>query len=987
MKRFIEESFPVKEVSAISAREKSIRHGHICTLHIWWARRPLASSRATAYAALTPAPPLSPPEGGMKGGEWQRQRDFIVELSKWENSLNAPLLERARRDILQAHAERLSAERGEPVTVEDIEAGRAPRPRVLDPFAGGGAIPLEALRLGCETYASDYNPVAVLILKATLEYPQKFGNSTRMNTDGTDGHGFSKNIRENPSHPSESVSYLPGLEDTSITNPLLEAVKKWGDWVLEEARKELTPFYPPDPPPSPSQGEGRGEGPIPVGYIWARTIPCQNPACGAEIPLMRQFWLAKKPKKKVALCPVVEWNTDDADATDQHGSSKKIRENPSNPSQSVCYFRIVGDGYDPWPEGFDPSEGTVSRAVATCPVCGAVVDAKTTRRLFQEGKAGQRMVAVVLHHPQRRGKTYRVATADDEAMYRKAEVALQEKRERLMLEWGMDPVPDEPLPPVGTLGFRVQRYGLLHWGNLFNARQQLALITFAEKVRQAHERMVAERYEPEFAKAVVTYLSLALSRTVDFAANLARWKPDAEAIVQALTRQALPLVWDYTENAIPSDTAGTWSSLLGRMLAVIPNLVPVPCSAAVQHGTATQLPYPDGYFDAVLTDPPYYDNVPYSHLSDFFYVWLKRTLGHLYPDLFVTPLTPKAEEIVAYSKREGGFEAGKAFFEENLARAFQEIHRVLKPGGIAVIVYAHKSTEGWETVINALLDSGLVVTGAWPLNTEMQVRLRSMESAALASSIYIVARKMARQPTGFYNEVREELRRHLDRKLHRLWEEGIGGADFFIAAIGSAIEVFGKYEQVMDYEGNVVRADRLLQDVRTIATDYAVRQILQDGFAGEVSDLTRLYVLWRWNYGEARVPFDEARKLAQSCGVDLAREWGRRGFVSKEREFVRLLGPQKRKLDDLEKEDSRELIDVLHRVLLLWEKGRREELVQALAASSYGRSEAFYRVAQAVSETLPNDSKEKKLLDGFLVGRERVREEVGKATRQERLFE
>ena len=270
----------------------------------------------------------------------------------------------------------------------------------------------------------------------------------------------------------------------------------------------------------------------------------------------------------------------------------------------------------------------------------------------------------------------------------------------------------------------------------------------------------------------------------------------------------------------------------------------------------------------------------------------------------------------------------------------------------------------------------------------------AMESAALASSIYIVARKMARQPTGFYNEVRNELRQHLDRKLQRLWEEGIGGADFFIAAIGSAIEVFGKYEQVMDYEGNVVRADRLLEDVRTVATDYAVRQILQEGpsagsgqaFSGEVSDLTRLYVLWRWNYGEARVPFDEARKLAQSCGIDLAHEWGRRGgFVQKQREYVRLLGPQKRKLDDLE--DSRELIDVLHRALLLWEKNRREELVQALATSGYGRSEAFYRVAQAISETLPNESKEKKLLDGFLVGRERVREEVGKATRQERLFE
>jgi putative DNA methylase len=526
--------------------------------------------------------------------------------------------------------------------------------------------------------------------------------------------------------------------------------------------------------------------------------------------------------------------------------------------------------------------------------------------------------------------------------------------------------------------------------------------------------MVAEGTGPEFATAVTTYLALALDRLADYDSRVARWVSHGEFVGNTFTRQALPMVWDYFELYPASGATGDWNSGLGWIIRVVEHCSSIPivgwhtdqtdshhglknprssvpsvsiCVPSVTQSSATQLPYSDAYFDAILTDPPYYDNVNYSVLSDFFYVWLKRTLGHLYPDLFPTPLVPKSNEIISDRYRHGGREAAKHFFEENLKLALQEIHRVLKPDGVAVIVYAHKSTAGWETVVNALLDSGLVVTGAWPLRTEMKARLTAQETASLASSIYIVARKMARQPTGFYNEVREELRQHLDRKLQRMWEEGIGGADFFIAAIGSAIEIFGKYEQVMDYEGNVVRADRLLQDVRTIATDYAVRQILQNGFTGEVSDLTRLYVLWRWNYGEARVPFDEARKLSQSCGVDLAREWGRSGFVRKEKEFVRVVGPKQRKLDELEKDDTRELIDVLHRVLLLWEKGRREELVQALAASSYGRSEAFYRVAQAVSETLPNESKEKKLLDGFLVGRERVREEVGKATQQGRLFE
>ncbi|HEC33999.1 MAG TPA: DUF1156 domain-containing protein [Chloroflexi bacterium] len=978
-RRFIEETFPVKEVSVISAKEKNIRHGHISTLHIWWARRPLAASRATAYAALVPAvdDPL----------EWQRQRDFIVELSRWENSLNQTLLEKARRDILEAHARRLSAERGGPVTVEDIEAGRVDPPRVLDPFAGGGAIPLEALRLGCETYASDYNPVAVLILKATLEYPQKFG---RPGVGATLAVAPRTGARPAPAVAPTPVQARLFDDDRDAelrtVNPLLEAVKKWGDWVLEEARKELARFYPPDPHPTPAasggtpsplpivgRGEGageRGEGSIPVGYIWARTIPCQNPACGAEIPLMRQFWLAKKAKKKVALCPEV--------------------------ADGQVTFRIVGDGYAPWPEGFDPSVGTVSRAVATCPVCGAVVDANTTRRLFQEGKAGQWMVAVVLKHPERPGKTYRLATPADRAVYRQAEAALVGARRRLALEWGMDPVPDEPTPEGKGRGaeraFSVRNYGLNTWGSLFNARQQLALITFAEKVRQAHERMVAEGMGPDFAKAVATYLALVVSRMTDFENTLCEWHNTWEFTAHLFSRQAVPMKWDFAElNLLSPILTGTWRSMHRQILRGVESVSIGSVPGSATQSSATQLPYSDAHFDAVLTDPPYYDNVPYSYLSDFFYVWLKRTVGHLYPDLFATPLTPKADEIVAYSHGEGGWEGGKAFFEENLKQAFQEIHRVLKPGGVAVIVYAHKSTAGWETVINALLDSGLIVTGAWPLRTEMKARLRASESAALASSIYIVARKMARQPTGFYNEVREELRRHLERKLQRLWEEGVGGADFFIAAIGSAIEVFGRYEQVMDYEGNVIRADRLLQDVRTIATDYAVRQILRLGgrearpYGGEVDDLTRLYVLWRWNYGEARVPFDEARKLAQSCGVDLAREWNRGGFVKKEREFVRLLGPQRRKPDDLE--DARELIDVLHRVLLLWEKGRREEMVQVLAASGYGRSEAFYRVAQAISETLPIESKEKKLLDGFLAGRERVREAVGKAARQGRLFE
>jgi len=878
---FIEETFPVKEVSEESAREKNIRHGHISTLHIWWARRPLASSRATAYAALIPAP--------KDVEEAEKVKQFISELCKWENSLNPTYIEKARKDIRKALGY---------------------TPRVLDPFAGGGAIPLEALRLGCETYASDYNPVAVLILKAVLEYPQKYGKK------------------------------------------LVEDVKKWGEWVLEEAKKEIGRFYPNDVIDKKGYFGESGEEFIPVGYIWARTIPCQNPACGAEIPLMRQFWLAKKNKKKVALYPYVE--------------GKEVK------------FKIVGDGYEPMPKDFDPSKGTVKGAKATCLVCGMTIDANKVRKLFQEGKAGQRMVAVVLHQPNKRGKFYRVANEKDLEVYRQAEEYLQKKVEELRKKWGIEPIPDEPTPEGKGKGaeraFSVRNYGLNTWGDLFNSRQKLALITFVDKVREAYHKMVEEGYDKEYAKAVVTYLGLGIDEISRFTSVLNPWKTDAEAVVHIFGRQALPMLWDYNENNPLGGHGGTWKNRLKEVINVLQNLFILCSKINTLQSSATELPFPDNYFDAVFTDPPYYDNVPYSYLSDFFYVWLKRAVGYLHPELFSTPLTPKSKEIVAYTNNKS-WEEAKRYFEEMLKKSFQEIHRVLRPDGIAVIVYAHKTTSGWETVINALLESGLVVIASYPINTEQKSRLRARESAALASSIYIVCRKMKKQPTGWFNEVKEKLKKHLNKKLDRLWKEGISGADFFISAIGSAIEVFGKYEKVMDYEGNIIRGDKLLEYVRELVTDYAVRQILHNGIAGELSPLSRFYLLYRWSYQTAKVHFDEARKLAQSVGVDLEKVWNR-GFVVKDKEYIYLLGPHERELKELE--DAKELVDVLHKVLLLWEKGRRDEITETLQQTGWLK-DSFFRYAQAVSECLPNDSKEKKLLDGFLTGKERIISEAKEA--------
>lgn len=889
-KRFIDECFPIKEVSQESVREKNIRHGHISTLHIWWARRPLASSRATSYAALIPAP--------KDEKEKEKKKKFIVELSKWENSLNSQLIKKAREDILKAN-------NGIP-------------PKVLDPFAGGGSIPLECLRLGCEVYAGEYNPVAVLILKCTLEYPQKYGKLKRV---------------------EETSGLLKGSK--IIENSLLEDVKKWGNWVLEEVKREIGRFYP-----------KHEDGSIPVGYIWARTIPCQNPSCGAEIPLMRQFWLAKKENRKIALKPIVR--------------GKKVE------------FEVVEN------PDFDPSKGTISKAIAHCPVCGSTIDDNTVRRLFQQGNSGQRMVAVVLHNPKTRGKNYRIATKHDLEAYEKAEEYLEKKRAKLMEEWGIDPIPDEKLPPKETLGFRVQRYGIWKWGDLFNSRQKLALITFTEKIRLAYEKMIKEGYNEEYAKVIVTYLSFIVSRLADFNNTLAEWRPQQEMFSHLFARQALPMKWDYEEPNPFSSITNIVKSMFNQILRNIKRLSqPSANSSIVTQLSATELPYPDNFFDAVFTDPPYYDNVPYSYLSDFFYVWLKRSIGDLYPDLFTTPLTPKSKEIVAYTINRS-WEEAKEFFEENLKKSFKEIYRVLKPNGIATIVYTHKSTSGWEALINSLLDSGLVITASWPIHTEMQARLRARESAALASSIYFVAHKTEKKDVGWYNDVKEEVRKRIYEKLETLWKEGISGADYFIAAIGSAVEIFGKYREIRDFEGNKIRADKLLDFVRSVVTDYVVRQILHNGIAGELSPLTKFYLLWRWTYKEAKVHFDDARKLAQSVGLDLPSEWNK-GFIKKEKEFIRVLGPQDRNMKKLEKPD--ELIEVLHHVLILWKEGKKEEMKKVLAETGWGNRDVFYRVAQAISETLPSESKEKKLLDGFLSGKEKILMEVGKTGKQKKLME
>ena len=516
-------------------------------------------------------------------------------------------------------------------------------------------------------------------------------------------------------------------------------------------------------------------------------------------------------------------------------------------------------------------------------------------------------------------------------------------------------------------------YGMKNWGSVFNARQALALITFADAVRRAHAEMLAQGAEPAFARAVTTYLALGMSRVSDYASNLCVHDNTQERTVHVFGRQALPMVWDYSELNPISDAVGSWESMtLRRIPPVLSHLVQIPPmdggeGPQVFHGSATALPWPDDYFDAVLTDPPYYDNVPYSYLSDFFYVWLKRTVGDLYPELFATPLTPKGEEMVAYTSEAGGMEAARRAFEEQFTRAFAEVARVLRPEGIAVVVFAHKTTAAWEAIIQSLLEAGLYLTASWPLHTEMEARLRAQESAALASSIYMVCRKRTSPETGDYARVRQDIGARIRERLAQFWQAGIRGADFFMSAIGPAVEVFGRYARVEKLSGEEVTVGELLEHVQQVVAEFALERVLESPDLSGVDAATRFYLLWRWSYGSARVPFDEASKLARAVGVEVSELWQGSGFVHKDREYVRALGPRERARDgrflDRERYDS--LVDSLHKACLLWEGNQRTALAEHLDLNR-GGEEIFWRVAQSVADVLPPGDKEKQLLQGLL---------------------
>jgi putative DNA methylase len=968
-KRLIEADLPIGKVSAQARREKSIRHGHISTLHIWWARRPLAACRAVILASLFPDPadPACPEafrravgkhlapfweRRGRKTTDWadgKAQRtallDFLALFSDWERSNDPEFLSVARSLVDAAHL----ALGGEPGT----------RPLVVDPFAGGGAIPLEALRVGADAFASDLNPVAVLLNKVVLEYVPRFGAE------------------------------------------LSEAVREWGRWVKDRAEQELRAFYPKDP-----------DGSTPIAYIWSRTIRCEGPGCGVEVPLIRSLWLRKKAGRGVAL------------AFDETARR-----------EGRIAFRILGQDGRPVTEG-GVGPGTVRRGSATCPVCGYTTPVARVREQLKRrrgGAADARLLAVVLTHPSTQGRYYRLATERDLEAARAAETELERRhRERLN---GLPAVPDEPLPPEGTLGFRVQKYGVTTWGDLFTPRQLLALTTLAKYVREAIARIRQQRGE-DFARAVGTCLGLVLDRQSDYSTSLCSWHIPGQKINHTFGRQALSMFWDYSEVNPFSGATGDWDGAVEWVADVCTtNATTATGPGQAVPTSATAVPLPDGLAQALVTDPPYYDAVPYADLSDFFYVWLRRTVGDLHPDLFRTPLVPKDDECVVNPA------AGKdkTYFESTMRKALSEARRVLSDDGIAVVVFAHKSTAGWEAMLQALIEAGWTITGSWPIDTEMGTRLRARNSAALASSVHLACRPRTSKDVGDWRDVLEELPTRVYEWLPRLAEEGVVGADAIFACLGPALEVFSRYDRVEKPSGEAVSLSEYLTEVWAAVAREALSVIFREADASGFEEDARLTAMWLWTLfagkgkeengpseqemedevddeeeegarnggngakGAFALDFDTARKIAQGLGVHLEEIARPGGIVEVKGESARLLFVRERDKvllgrrrtepsprtgrgrrqatlfaeDPVEREGDpvgavtpgSTTLNRLHQSMLLFAQGRMEAVRRLLVDEGVGKDARFWRLAQTLSALYPAKSEEKRWVDGVLASR------------------
>jgi adenine-specific DNA methylase len=600
-------------------------------------------------------------------------------------------------------------------------------------------------------------------------------------------------------------------------------------------------------------------------------------------------------------------------------------------------------------------------------VCGTSVKDDYVKAEAQAGRMGHRLVAVVTTKGKGQGRNYRLATEEDMEAFRKAEKALQNLLQTPSpWAFGLSWVPEEPsrLVGAGQQQSVEASYGFLQWGKFFNPRQLLSLCTFGKWVREAYRQILRESGDAEFAKAVATYLAFG----VDFMANrgqsvLCGWDASKETGRSVFAGHHLHMVWDYMETMPIGEALGSWCEALGYIIRYLTRESRIPQAGSAHLGSATSLPFPDKHFDAVIIDPPYADNVPYADLSDFFYVWLRRTVGDLYPEAFQWTLTPKDEEAVVNPARFGGGKKGEqiaqAHYQRLMQKSFEEIYRVLKPEGMAVVMFTHRSTEAWERLIQSLLDAGLYPTASFPVHTEFEGSTHQTGKGAIQSTILMACRRRPENaPIGWYAQVRAEMEQVIPQRLKEFWDAGIRGADFFISAIGPSVGVFGRFRKVMRPDGREVSVGELLDEVRTIVTSFALERL---GLS-RLDEPTRFYVLYRWAYGGDELEFDEANKLAKSVGAELDRLQEQQRLIKRDGSVVTLLTFTERWQDKtcqgrwmhaLENGTVAQLpeIDQLHIALGFWRRGETDMLAGFLRqAGIQDETHPFWQTAQAILE-------------------------------------
>ena len=833
-RKLIEVALPLDAINVAAAREKSIRHGHPSTLHLWWARRPLAAARAVIFAQMVNDPGYQQ-GGGFKYGvnkekaDIERERLFkiIEDLVQWENTNNEEVLSRARAEIVRSWRETCELNKGHPQAAELFNPDKLPA--FHDPFAGGGALPLEAQRLGLESYASDLNPVAVTINKAMIEIPPRFAGSKPVG----------------PVPQGERQAKLH--EDWSGARGLAEDVRRYGAWMRAEAEKRIGHLYPKIEVTASMVAERPDLKPLlgqkltVIAWLWARTVKSPNPAFShAEVPLASSFVLSSKDGKEVYVEPVVE------------GDRYRFAVKTGTPPEEAKNGTKLARG-----------------ANFRCILSGSPIEQTHIRGEFVAKRAGERIMAIVAEG--KGSRVYISPTEEHEVIARQA-----------VPEWK----PEQPMEQRSKDLLSGRGYGFTQWHELFTPRQLVALTTFSELVHEAIEKCRQDAVTAgqsddgqsleksgagatAYSQAVGVYLGLAVSKMSDAQSSLCRWKPTMDQSIATFGRQALPMVWDYSEANAFCGMAGDFGVSLKNMMRVLDVTLTFAPGHVRQSDAQTQT-ISNG--KVISTDPPYYDNIGYADLSDYFYIWLRRSLKPIFPDLYATVAVPKAEELVATTYRHGGKNQAEAFFLDGMSRAMHNLAEQAHPAFPVTIYYAFKQAEtkeeagthstGWETFLDAVLRAGFALTGTWPMRTELGNRMIGSGTNALASSIVLVCRKRAPDaPSVSRREFLRELNATLPEALLDMTRGGVNSpvapVDLSQAIIGPGMAIFSQYSAVLEADGKPMSVRTALQLIN--------RFLAEDDFDHD----TQFCLHWFEGQGWAEGKYGEADVLARAKGTSV----------------------------------------------------------------------------------------------------------------------